>query len=209
MSVPAANDAARAAYDERTQTGAGAGRGAGAIERFVHVPRERVARVRAGEGQDPNRIDDVPGYVARRHSRSRCDPGDGRALLRDVTVRHGRAGHQSGAARRRFHPRDGRRPRRRQRRVRSGQSWQARDGPRPLAAGGPRCLHPARAIRRHPDRELQARRDGAAGPRLPDARAREPAARSTPRSRGSARPGPKPRRAASISWRRACRASCR
>ena len=98
-----------------------AGIAAGALEGLVHVPGKGVARLRPREGEDSERTRDVPGEAARRHSRSRRDPGDGRAVLRDVTVRHGRAGDQSGAARRRFDPRHGRRAKRRQPRVRRAQ----------------------------------------------------------------------------------------
>ena len=102
MSVPAANAPPDSAYDEHAHVAVGLGRVAGLDQRVVHVPRQRVARLGTIQGHDSDGSVDVPGDVARWHSGSRCDPGDGRAVLRDVTGGHGRARDQSRAARRRL-----------------------------------------------------------------------------------------------------------
>ena len=140
--------AARSAYDEHAHVRVGLGRVAGLDQRVVHLPRQRVARLGAIQRHTRNGSVDVPGDIARWHSGSRCDPGDGRAVLRDVTGGHGRARHQSGAARRRLDAQHGRRQRQRQRGVQRRQSRQARHRHRsqsPSRAAASSSGSPARA----------------------------------------------------------------
>ena len=113
---------------------------------------------------------------ARRDSRARRHAGDGRSLLRDATMRHGRGRDQGRAARGRFDAPDGGRVRHRQRRLQRRQPRQARHRPRPEDAGGRGAFRRLARACGHPDRELPARRDARLRPRLRDARRRSPAA---------------------------------
>ncbi len=167
--------AVRSAYDEDADVAVGFGGLAGLDQRVVHLPRQRIARFGATERDDSDGSLDVPGDVARWHNGSRCDPGDGRAVLRDVTGGHGRAGDQSRAARRRLDAHHGRGPRQRQPGLQRRQPRQAWHGPRSPATQGPRGVRAPRQFGRHRHRELPPRRDGAHGPRLRDLEPAEPA----------------------------------
>ena len=96
---------------------------------------------------------------ARRDSRAGRHAGDGRSLLRDATMRHGRRRDQGRAARRRLDAPDGGRVGHRQPRLQRRQSRQARHRAGLEVAGGTGRVPAPSAPHRHPHRELPSRRD--------------------------------------------------
>ena len=96
-------------------------------------------------------------------SRARRHAGDGRAVLRDATMRHGRRRDQGRAARRRLDAPDGRRRRHRQPQLQRRQPRQAqRSCSTSRRRDGQDAFRRLARRRRHPHRELPARRDARA-----------------------------------------------
>ena len=114
---------------------------------------------------------------ARRHSRAGRHAGDGRPVLRDATMRHGRRRDQGRAARRRLDAAHGGRVGHRQRRVQRRQPRQARHRARPEDAAGTGRVPPPRS--RRTDIVIENYRPGrheALRARLRDAGGRAPGA---------------------------------
>ena len=126
----------------------------------LHGRKHQSRHRRQGPGEIPGR--------ARRHQGHRPDPRSGRPLLHDDPVRPRRRGHQARAAAGRRGARLGPAvPRRRRQLLHRRQPQQARHLARHRQAGRARGAAALARRRRRADRELQARRNGEMGPRLP------------------------------------------